>query len=90
MRLSQAIHCPAAGMVLQPARMPGGWWLSPGPMRAKAKELIERYRVKTTSPDSPIEDLSGGNVQRAILAREGLDRREATQEAKRLYCARTV
>lgn len=47
-----------------------GWWLSPGSMRAKAKELIERYRVKTTSPDSPIEALSGGNVQRAVLARE--------------------
>ncbi|MEW9835722.1 ABC transporter ATP-binding protein [Mesorhizobium marinum] len=47
-----------------------GWWLSPGPMRKKAEELIERYRVKTTSPDSPIEALSGGNVQRAVLARE--------------------
>lgn len=47
-----------------------GWWLSPGPMRRKAEELIERYRVKTVSPDSPIEALSGGNVQRAVLARE--------------------
>ena len=47
-----------------------GWWLSPGPMRRKAEDLIERYRVKTTSPDSPIEALSGGNVQRAVLARE--------------------
>ncbi|CAG1007160.1 Xylose import ATP-binding protein XylG [Rhizobiaceae bacterium] len=47
-----------------------GWWLSPGPMRRKAEELIARYRVKTTSPDSPIEALSGGNVQRAVLARE--------------------
>ncbi|MEP9386049.1 ABC transporter ATP-binding protein [Mesorhizobium sp. KR9-304] len=47
-----------------------GWWLSPGPMRRKADELIERYRVKTTSADSPIEALSGGNVQRAVLARE--------------------
>lgn len=47
-----------------------GWWLSPGPMRRKAEDLITRYRVKTTSPDSPIEALSGGNVQRAILARE--------------------
>ncbi len=47
-----------------------GWWLSPGPMRKKAEALITRYRVKTTSPDSPIEALSGGNVQRAILARE--------------------
>jgi simple sugar transport system ATP-binding protein len=47
-----------------------GWWMSPGPMREKAKELIGKYRVKTTSPDSPIETLSGGNVQRAVLARE--------------------
>ncbi len=47
-----------------------GWWLSPGPMRRRGEELIARYRVKTASPDSPIESLSGGNVQRAILARE--------------------
>jgi len=47
-----------------------GWWMSPGPMREKAKELIGKYRVKTTSPDAPIETLSGGNVQRAVLARE--------------------
>jgi general nucleoside transport system ATP-binding protein len=47
-----------------------GWWLSPGPMRTRARELIARYNVKTVSPDSPIRDLSGGNVQRAVLARE--------------------
>jgi ABC-type uncharacterized transport system ATPase subunit len=47
-----------------------GWWMSPGPMRKKATELIARYRVKTQGPDAPIETLSGGNVQRAVLARE--------------------
>jgi general nucleoside transport system ATP-binding protein len=47
-----------------------GWWLSPGPMRAKARELIARYRVKTSSPEAAIADLSGGNIQRAVLARE--------------------
>jgi ABC-type uncharacterized transport system ATPase subunit len=47
-----------------------GWWLSPSPMRAKARELIARYRVKTPSPDTEIVNLSGGNVQRAVLARE--------------------
>jgi simple sugar transport system ATP-binding protein len=47
-----------------------GWWLSPGPMRAKARELIARYRVKTPSPEAEIANLSGGNVQRAVLARE--------------------
>jgi ABC-type uncharacterized transport system ATPase subunit len=46
------------------------WWLSPEPMRAKARELITRYNVKTPSTESPIRDLSGGNVQRAVLARE--------------------
>ncbi|SHO65657.1 nucleoside ABC transporter ATP-binding protein [Pseudoxanthobacter soli DSM 19599] len=47
-----------------------GWWLSPKVMRSKARELIASYRVKTPSPDEPIQNLSGGNVQRAILARE--------------------
>jgi simple sugar transport system ATP-binding protein len=47
-----------------------GWWMSPGPMKAKARELIAKYRVKTQGPDAPIETLSGGNVQRAVLARE--------------------
>lgn len=47
-----------------------GWWMSKAPMRSQAEELIARYRVKTTSPDAPIETLSGGNVQRAVLARE--------------------
>lgn len=47
-----------------------GWWLKPGEMRSKAAGLIERYRVKTPSTETPIENLSGGNVQRAILARE--------------------
>ncbi|MET0194884.1 MAG: ABC transporter ATP-binding protein [Hyphomicrobiaceae bacterium] len=50
--------------------MSGGFWLSPGPMRTKARELIKSYRVKTPSPETPIENLSGGNVQRAVLARE--------------------
>ncbi|WP_210321371.1 ABC transporter ATP-binding protein [Devosia beringensis] len=47
-----------------------GWWMSPGPMRKRADELIALYRIKTTSADAPIETLSGGNVQRAVLARE--------------------
>ncbi len=47
-----------------------GWWLSPGPMRARARELIAAYRVKTPSTEEFIENLSGGNVQRAVLARE--------------------
>ncbi len=39
-------------------------------MRVKARQLIDAFKVKTQSPDTPIGDLSGGNVQRAVLARE--------------------
>ncbi|KAA0595364.1 simple sugar transport system ATP-binding protein [Azospirillum lipoferum] len=48
----------------------GRWWLDPAAMRRAALDLIARYRVKTTGPDAPIATLSGGNVQRAVLARE--------------------
>jgi general nucleoside transport system ATP-binding protein len=47
-----------------------GFWLSREPMRAKARDLITRYNVKTPSTETQIRDLSGGNVQRAVLARE--------------------
>jgi len=39
-------------------------------MRRLATDLIERYRIKTPSPAARIDNLSGGNVQRAVLARE--------------------
>jgi general nucleoside transport system ATP-binding protein len=48
----------------------GGWWLNGGAVRGAARALIQRYRIKTPSPDAPIGTLSGGNVQRTVLARE--------------------
>jgi simple sugar transport system ATP-binding protein len=48
----------------------GGWWLQGGNIRQQAERKIAEYKIKTQSPDSPIGDLSGGNVQRAVLARE--------------------
>ena len=39
-------------------------------MRRIAEDLIARYRIKTPSPLASIETLSGGNVQRVVLARE--------------------
>ena len=47
-----------------------GPWLSRAAMRTQALAAIEAFRVKTPGPDAPIETLSGGNVQRAVLARE--------------------
>lgn len=39
-------------------------------IRQHAEELITEFKIKTETPDSPIGSLSGGNVQRATLARE--------------------
>lgn len=44
--------------------------LSNSAVRRASIPLIEQFSVKTRGPDTPIRDLSGGNVQRAILARE--------------------
>lgn len=48
----------------------GGFWLSGRNMRARATDLVRQFKVKATSIDAPISALSGGNVQRAVLARE--------------------
>ncbi len=39
-------------------------------MREMALELIHRYDVKTPGPDTPVRDLSGGNLQKLVLGRE--------------------
>ncbi len=54
----------------QPPLARAGFFVSQARIRAKGRELIARYGIKTRSPDTPIGDLSGGNVQRAVLARE--------------------
>ena len=51
-------------------RAPGRWWLSRRRMRAQALDRIAAFKVKTTGPEAPMASLSGGNVQRAVLARE--------------------
>jgi simple sugar transport system ATP-binding protein len=48
----------------------GGWLVSRPALRRSAYELIQRYNIKPPYPDTPIQSLSGGNVQRAVLARE--------------------
>jgi simple sugar transport system ATP-binding protein len=47
-----------------------GPWMRRAPMRAQAERWISQFKVKTRSPGTPIGMLSGGNVQRAVLARE--------------------
>lgn len=39
-------------------------------IRAAAQGLIRSFNIKTPTPETPVRDLSGGNVQRTVLARE--------------------
>lgn len=47
-----------------------GFLLNRGRLLEYAVELIDRFDIKTPSPDTPMRALSGGNQQRLILARE--------------------
>jgi len=48
----------------------GGWWLNRAKFHEDAARKISRYGIKTRSDDTTIGELSGGNVQRTVLARE--------------------
>ena len=55
----------------QRAAVAAAAWLRFGALaRARAREWIAEYGVKTRGENAPIRSLSGGNVQRAVLARE--------------------
>ncbi|MEM6487809.1 MAG: ABC transporter ATP-binding protein [Pseudomonadota bacterium] len=47
-----------------------GPWLDRAAMRRMAEALIARYAIRTAGPDAALHTLSGGNVQRTVLARE--------------------
>lgn len=47
-----------------------GPFLAGKAIRARAEELVKRYGIKTPSIDTPTRVLSGGNVQKVLLARE--------------------
>ncbi len=54
----------------RPPLAAGGLWLRRREFTRQARQLISDYKVKTRGPEAPIGTLSGGNVQRAVLARE--------------------
>jgi ABC-type uncharacterized transport system ATPase subunit len=57
----------------QPALAHGKRWgglLRFAAWRSRARAWIAEYGIKTQGEDAPIRSLSGGNVQRAVLARE--------------------
>lgn len=54
----------------RPPQTKACWLLIPRAIRAMAQQLVQTFAVKTPSVDTPIANLSGGNVQRSVLARE--------------------
>jgi simple sugar transport system ATP-binding protein len=48
----------------------GRFFLNPKAMKERAENLIKRFNVRPPWPTARIGNLSGGNVQRAVLARE--------------------
>lgn len=47
-----------------------GWFINRTAIRKRAQKLIAAFNVSPALPERPIGTLSGGNVQRAVLARE--------------------
>jgi general nucleoside transport system ATP-binding protein len=81
----------------------GGALLKRRALRPFAQALIERYGIRASSPSARLETLSGGNVQRTVLARElardvrllimqnpcfGLDAAAATEIRRQILNAR--
>ncbi|GAA2879450.1 ABC transporter ATP-binding protein [Streptosporangium fragile] len=63
----------AENLVMGDQRSPGlrrGPGLSAAAVRDRARELVGRFAIRAASVDAPISTLSGGNAQKAVLARE--------------------
>ncbi|QJD57439.1 ATP-binding cassette domain-containing protein [Pseudomonas sp. gcc21] len=54
----------------QPPICRQGWLINRRAIQAQAAALIQQFNVRPADPLRPIGTLSGGNVQRAVLARE--------------------
>jgi simple sugar transport system ATP-binding protein len=53
-----------------PFTLLGGWLVRRDALRRHATECVAAYNIKAPSVDSSMARLSGGNVQRSVLARE--------------------
>jgi simple sugar transport system ATP-binding protein len=54
----------------RPPFVAGRWFVNRRAIREAAQRLISRYRIIAPGPDAAADVLSGGNVQRMVLARD--------------------
>jgi simple sugar transport system ATP-binding protein len=54
----------------RPPQARARWLLSRSALRRRAREFIQQFNIRTPSLETPVRHLSGGNVQRTVLARE--------------------
>jgi len=45
-------------------------FLNPGAIKRNSTELVRKFNVKTPTLETPVKNLSGGNIQKLVLARE--------------------
>jgi simple sugar transport system ATP-binding protein len=63
----------AMNVVLKQIGKPPFWVrgrIRPAAIAEKARDVISRFEIRTPSPDTRVAALSGGNVQKVVLARE--------------------
>ncbi len=65
-----AVYQNAALFAHREARFQTKGWLHRDRLRAWSQEVIERFEVRTRGLDAPVETLSGGNLQKLLVARE--------------------
>ncbi|MER3437273.1 MAG: ABC transporter ATP-binding protein, partial [Chloroflexota bacterium] len=54
----------------RPPLVRGGGWLDVRQIRRHATALMERFDIRAADPDIPVGALSGGNMQKVVVARE--------------------
>jgi len=47
-----------------------GWWMETGEVKKTAEDLMEEFDIRAPDSDVPVRALSGGNMQKVVLARE--------------------
>lgn len=57
-------------IILKSYRRMKGWYINWTSIRSYTNELIEQYEVKLSDPYYPVKLMSGGNLQKLLLARE--------------------